>query len=1106
MISSNSSLPTDPIESVPFVVSCTLSSGKYQKQSKALIDTGATGYAFIDESTAHSVCELLDISPVALQKPKALRGFDGKLVPSITHAIYPTLQVQDHIETTCPLLITNLGQHPIILGKPWLNRHGVLLDMKTNELIFIPERCSHYGAPTKKNSTYLDGITQMDPAGSRAVRPLHQNGTQPGSQVGGQLRRQVTSILPRSTTEVPEQTSKPIEVKRQYKGSTPEQTTGNHSIAQIGAAAFRSLSRQPNTKLFSMSMAELQLATIPVEISEIEPLEQDLQKLVPREYHDFLDVFDKQAANELPPHRSYDHKIELEPHTTPPKSKLYPMSQYKLEKAKQYIEENLKKGFITPSNAAYSSPILFAAKANGDLRFCVDYRKLNALTKKDRYPLPLIDETLARLAGCKFITKFDIIAAFNKLRMHRDSEDYTTFTTAMGAYKYLVLPFGLTGGPASFQHYINDTLLPFLNDFVQAYLDDIIIYSKTRKEHTEHVRRVLAKLREAGLQVDIRKSEFYVQETTFLGLLVSTEGLKINPEKVAAVVDWPAPTNLRQMQSFIGFCNFYRRFIRDFSKIARPLTRLARKDVPFQWDSACQESFIELKKQITSAPVLRHFDRTRESFLETDSSDYVSGGVLSQKDDEGRLHPVAFYSKNLLPAECNYEIYDKELLAIIKCFEHWRPELEFTKIPIQVFSDHASLKHFMTTKVLTRRQARWAEILSEYNFIINIRPGTQNGKADALTRLPGSSPQDDIDERKRFQEQTLLPQTRFSIDCAETRSQSISLFERIKQANIEDPQCHEIRAAKARGQNKFEGISLEHCLEEDGALYWKEALWVPQDNQTFLDILQEVHNLPSGGHKGVVKTIDLIKRYYYWPGMRESIKRYIRNCYECHRAKAPTDQKNGLLQPLPIPQQRWLDISLDFITGLPKTMNGNNAILNVIDRLSKERHYIACVSGDEGTSTEETLNMLIDHVYKLHGAPASIVSDRGPQFVSALWKSFNKRLGTQMNLSTAFHPETDGQTREPIRILRYSFEHIHVKTRMTGTVGSQWPSSRITTLSPQLLASHRSLSIRVFTLESHLDQIPPIQHQQEKGFKPPPLRQSQTRWTIYCNSLKPMRL
>ncbi|SLM34527.1 gag polymerase env [Lasallia pustulata] len=316
------------------------------------------------------------------------------------------------------------------------------------------------------------------------------------------------------------------------------------------------------------------------------------------------------------------------------------MSQFKLEKTKEYLEENLRKGFITPSNAPYASPILFAQKSNGDLRFCVDYQKLNALTKKDRYSLPLIDEMLARMSGCKFITKFDIIAAFNKLCMDPGSEDLTTFITSMGSYKYCVLPFGLTNGPASYQHYMNDILLPYLNDFIQAYLDGIIIYSKTQKEHTQH-------------------------ETTFLGLVVSTEGLKMDPQKIEVIAQWPIPMKLVEVQSFIGFCNFYRRFMKEFSKIVRPLTRLAQKDMPFEWNEACQIAFDTLKKRMTEAPVLRHFDRSRESYLEADSSDYINDGILSQKDDDSVLHPVAFYSKNLLPAECNYKIYDKELLAII---------------------------------------------------------------------------------------------------------------------------------------------------------------------------------------------------------------------------------------------------------------------------------------------------------------------------------------------------------------------------------------------------------------------------------------------------------
>ncbi len=400
---------------------------------------------------------------------------------------------------------------------------------------------------------------------------------------------------------------------------------------------------------------------------------EDIRRRLPPEYHDFADLFDRVKSDELPPHRLYDHKLEFneaDAQAKLPKSRIYPMSGHKLQQVKKYLEDNLRKGYITPSQAPYASPILFAEKPNGGLRFCVDYRKLNALTKRNRYPIPLIDEVLARIQGCKYLTKLDIIAAFNKLRMHPESEDYTTFVTSLGSYKYRVLPFRLTNGPASWQEFINELIFPFLNEFAQAYLDDILIYSKTRKEHVKHVRAVLQKLRKAGLQVDITKCEFHVQETKFLGLLVSTEGLRMDPSKVQVVVDWPTPTNLKRAQAFIGFCNFYRRFIKDFSKIVRPIMKLTRKDAPFEWNPECQEAFILLKATITTAPVLKHFDRTKEAILETDSSDYVNGGVLSQLDEHGNVCPVAFYSKNLLPAECNYQIYDKELLAIIRCLEH----------------------------------------------------------------------------------------------------------------------------------------------------------------------------------------------------------------------------------------------------------------------------------------------------------------------------------------------------------------------------------------------------------------------------------------------------
>ena len=249
------------------------------------------------------------------------------------------------------------------------------------------------------------------------------------------------------------------------------------------------------------------------------------------------------------------------------------MSPFKLQKVKKYLEEMLDKGFISPNKASYASPILFAQKANSGLRFCVDYRKLNALIKKNRYPIPLIHEIMAQLSGKKWFTRLDIVAAFNNLRMHPDSVEYTTFKTLFGMYQYNVMPFGLTGGPSSWQRYMNDILFEFLGKFCSVYLDNILIYSDTLAEHKQHVRKVLVAIQAAGLQIDIDKSKFYIQETPFLGVIVGANGIRMDPKKIEAIVQWATPRNLKEVQSFLGFClcqsmtfRFYSRFSRSSSK------------------------------------------------------------------------------------------------------------------------------------------------------------------------------------------------------------------------------------------------------------------------------------------------------------------------------------------------------------------------------------------------------------------------------------------------------------------------------------------------------------------------------------------------------------
>jgi len=593
--------------------------------------------------------------------------------------------------------------------------------------------------------------------------------------------------------------------------------------------------------------------------------------------------------------------------------------------------------------------------------------------------------------------------------MHPGSEDLTTFITSFGSYKYHVMPFGLTNGPTFYQHYMNDVLFDYLHQFCQAYLDDIIIYSKTLKEHKRHVRLVLHRLQEAGLQMNINKCEFHVQETSFLGLLLSIEGLKMDLRKVQAVVEWPTPTNLTQVQSFVGFCNFYRRFIKDFSKIVRSLVRLTQKEVIFEWDQACQTAFDHMKKRMTEAPILRHFDQNREAILETDSSDYVNGGILSQYDDEGTLHPMAYYSKNLSPAECNYEIYDKKLLAIIRAFEHWRPELELTELPIKMFTDHQALTPLMKDKELSRRQMRWVQKLADFNFKIMYRPGKQNIKADALTRRADSVPRSPEDERCRYQRTTILTPDRMEIADLEEEENGEPIYRLVLEANRINEDCILLREVVLKDEAQYEDTKLRDCRVQNGILYRGDLLWVPSDEHLQMKLIREVHDQPSIGHPGILRTVKVIRRYYYWPSMRKTIGRYIRNCYICQRSKAPRDKSNELLHPLPIPEQRWKDIAMNFITGLPPS-EGKNAILTVICRLSKERHYIPCFTDDEGTTAEKTAELMLQWIYRIHGLPDSIVSDRGPQFTSILWKSLCKRLGINLRLFTAYHPQTDGQS------------------------------------------------------------------------------------------------
>lgn len=478
----------------------------------------------------------------------------------------------------------------------------------------------------------------------------------------------------------------------------------------------------------------------------IDSFENDRSAL-PASLHEYRDVFntDSEAARQLVTQAS--HPIVLELGTKPPFRPLYNLSTTELATLREYLELAMEKGWIRRSESEAGAPILFVPKKDGTLRLCVDYRGLNSITVKNRCPLPLIGETLDRLSGAQIFTKLDLKDAYHRIPIKRGDEWKTAFRTRYGHFEYMVMPFGLTNAPATFQSYINQALSGLLDQFCVVYLDDILIYSDTIEEHTKHVRLVLERLRKHALYASQKKCEFFVDKVEFLGFIVSNVGVSMDPRRVATIEEWPSPTSFQELQQFLGFANFYRRFIQAYSQKARPLTALlkgsiqGKKPGPFLWNADAEAAMRTLRTAFTEAPVLRHYDPALQIKVETDASKYACAAIASQLCTvDGQWHPIAFWSRKFIAAEINYETHDQELLAIVEAFRHWRHYLEGASHAVRVLTDHNNLRGFMGVKQLNGRQARWATFLAAFDFTIEHRPSKGN-PADAPSRRPDYVPE-----------------------------------------------------------------------------------------------------------------------------------------------------------------------------------------------------------------------------------------------------------------------------------------------------------------------------------------------------------------------------
>ena len=860
-----------------------------------------------------------------------------------------------------------------------------------------------------------------------------------------------------------------------------------------------------------------------------------LDEGVPDQYSQYSDVFSDELAGTLAPNSEYDHAIDLEPGQHPPHMPIYNLSERELGILKEYLASALEKGWIRPSKSPAGAPILFVPKKDGSMRMCIDYRGLNKITVKNRFPLPLISELLDRLSHAKIFSKLDLRDAYHRLRIKEGDEWKTAFRTRYGHYEYRVMPFGLTNAPATFQSYIHQALGGLLDTICVVYLDDILIFSHFEEEHIEHVSMILERLRTWKLYAKRSKCTFHTTTTDFLGFVVSPYGVHMDPARVQSILEWPEPESYRDVQVFLGFANFYRRFIHDYSALARPLNDLIKaaqqegaksgkkKDLKFlkrewEWPEDASAAFRTLRGAFTQAPVLRHFDPALPCMVISDASDAARAAILLQPQEDAvngaqpqtHWHPVAYYSLSFKGPELRYEIHDKELLAIVDAFKVWRHYLEGARHTVRVITDHNNLKYFMTTKVLNGRQARWAEKLAAYDFQIEYKKGESN-PADGPSRRP--------DYFKGFKEETIvanrslmLPTLQqklevkgqpFAATTAEAevalRCAKSTLRERSpapggtslvapaitrRAARITDdesesdssdstdgnarsrtspgpqPDSHDENGSLARsplaqslvprsdasaaaeGESSWTEDPPEQLTEfiksvqdrdpfvaehkarlassdpdgndwqfdQNGLLRCQGRVWIPRCEPLKLEILRRNHDDDVGGHYGTKRTTNILRMKYEWAKMRDDIQQYIKTCDVCQRSKARRHKPYGVLHPIAPPSEPHRDFSMDFITDLPPIVQDGkvyDSVLVVIDRFSKHVRYIPT---SKTVDAQGLAQLIYSEVTLNTGPPRSIISDRGTVFTSEYWQTICYELNVRRRMSTAFHPQTDGQT------------------------------------------------------------------------------------------------
>ena len=776
-----------------------------------------------------------------------------------------------------------------------------------------------------------------------------------------------------------------------------------------------------------------------------------------------------------------------------------PLSPDHQEELYAQIKYYLDKGWIVPSDSPYGAPVFFVPKRNGKLRMVIDYRALNAITRKDKFSLPNADDLLAQLGGAKHYSSIDMAHGYHQCILPEEDRPKTAFRTLFGSYQWTVMTFGFTNAVPAFIKLMERILRPYIGKCCVCFIDDVIVYTKgDEQQHFTDVCNVLQCIKDAGMYVNWVKSEFLASNVEYLGHYISPEGVKPIEDKVKAVQDWVRPTTVYHVRSFLGAVGYYRKHIFRFAEIASPLYELTKDDksrkattatnitmakfgrkvqttsIEDEWTDAHEQAFLKLKAALTSAPVLRLPDPNLDYEIMVDSSTKAIGSVLMQRHD-GKLHPVAFYSCKLTGAELSYPPYEFEMLAIYKSLKQWRHLVIASKCLI--YTDHKPLTHLLTqVNLLTQRQQRWITFLADFDIDICSVEGAKNFVTDALSRLPTDTAQalTDVSDRLKAKAVSMLASgtlyhrlmgdgTRakfasnlsksidvygFDPECAldeivvscmwaVTASQpgisvqpndvSVSILEAYADDNLSQAVLNELPGVHER-YGVYDGVVVHSDRNDKLTIYVPPNAKATPKNQVTEhpmpgddirisctlreELIREAHD--QCGHLGAGKTYDHLAKQFYWPKMRIHVLDYVRGCKACQRNKAATSKPYGKLRPLQIPTSRWEFVSMDWIINLPKSRSGYDAILVVLDSYSKRAHFIPTKTTATAANSAQ---LFFEYVYKHHGMPQKIVTDRDSKVTSDFWRVLFNLLGTNLAMSTPYHPQTDGATERCNRVI-----------------------------------------------------------------------------------------